>query len=61
MFKTDLRKKSHEIRAIKYGLDMWYLLNPAQQETFEKSIMKTGPSNMVLLCSIYETQIIRRR
>ena len=27
MFQTDLRKRSYEIRSIKYGHDMQYLLN----------------------------------
>ena len=30
MFETDFRKRSHEIRSIKYGPDMQYLLNTVQ-------------------------------
>ena len=57
----DLRKKSHEIRSIKYGHDIQCLLNLIEQETFEKSLMKSGPSNMILMRSIYEAQLIRRQ
>ena len=32
---------------------MKYLFNTIQLQTFEKSIMKSGPSKMVLICNIY--------
>ena len=40
---------------------MSYLLNPVHYETFEKSLMKSGPTNMVLICSNYETRFIGRQ
>ena len=60
-FKTRFRKKSYEIRSIKYSHEMQYLLNPHQQETFEKSLMKSGLSNMVFIGNIYETWFIGRQ
>ena len=61
MFKTDLRKKSHEIRPIKYGHDMKYLLNAVQWEIYEKCFLKPGLSNIVLRFSIYKQRSNRTK
>ena len=50
----DLLKMSHEIMSIKYGRNIYYLLNPLQLETFEKSLKKSVPSIMVMIFSIYQ-------
>ena len=60
MFKTDLRKKSHEIRPIKSGRDMWYSLYRVQQENLEEYLMKSGRSKMVLIPSIHGKQLLKK-
>ena len=59
-----LRKTSFEIRSVKYSHDTLYILNSFQWEHFEKiimTVMRSGPSGMVLIFSIYETQFTRRQ
>ena len=36
-------------------------LNPIQLETFEKILLKLGPSNIALICRVYETRFITRQ
>ena len=36
-------------------------LHPIQLETFEKILLKLGPSNIALICRVYETRFITRK
>ena len=59
-----LRKTSFEISSVKYSHDTLYILNSFQYELFEKiimTVMRSGPSSMVLIFRIYETQFTRRQ
>ena len=60
--QNGLLEKSHKKSgASNFGHAFVALSIPVQQKTFEKSLMKSGPSNMILTCSIYETRFIRRQ
>ena len=60
--KRTFENKSHEVRSVKFGPDMYYLSNTVQWLwyfvskfllwTFRKSQMKSAPSNMLLAWSI---------
>ena len=61
MFKTDLRKNHMKSSLSNMVTTGRYLLNPVQQETFEKILMESGPPETTLICRIYETRFISRQ
>ena len=59
MLKRDLRQKLNETRSISYSFGTQYLKVRSNRkiyclkQTFNKSHMKSGPSNMVLVRGVY--------